>query len=102
MRTVYMLNSVSIDGHFASNNDETCGMDWFVPDPEVEKTVHKLIRADTLVLGKETYLGFERSWVPHLKNPDASGDLKRTAERLSVMTKVVFSTSLKEVAWENT
>jgi dihydrofolate reductase len=102
MRKVYMLNRVSIDGYFASNNEQTWGMDWFVPDPAVEQVVHQLIRADTLILGEETYLGFKRDWVPFLADPNAPRQMKTTAERLTSMTKVVFSKKLKGTTWENT
>ena len=103
MRKVYMLNRVSIDGYFASNNEETWGMEWFVPDQTgVDQVVHQLIRADMLLLGEETYLGFERSWVPFLADPNAPRYTRMTAERLTSMTKVVFSKKLKESTWENT
>jgi hypothetical protein len=39
MRKVIMLNRVSVDGYFASLNDATFGMDWFVQDSEVDKAV---------------------------------------------------------------
>ena len=55
-----------------------------------------------LLLGAETYRGFERSWVPRLKDPKAPKELKAVAEELTKMTKLVFSKTLKEVTWENT
>jgi len=102
MRKIVVLNRVSIDGYFASLNDATFGMDWFVHDPEVEKAVHSGGPKDTLILGAITYLGFEKSWVPMLNNPNAPEPLKAVAKELSNMTKLVFSKSLKEVTWENT
>jgi dihydrofolate reductase len=102
MRRVCMLNSVSIDGYFASNNEKTWGMDWFVPDPAVEASAHQLIHANTLILGEETYLGFERSWVPFLKDPEAPKEMKKVAQELTAINKVVFSKKLKETTWENT
>jgi dihydrofolate reductase len=103
MRKIVMLNRVSIDGYFASLNDATFGMDWFIHDPEVDK----VLRAgdghmDTLILGGVTYLGFEYSWVPLMNDPNAPKEMKAVAEELTNMTKIVFSKKLKEAAWENT
>ncbi|MEO5887973.1 MAG: dihydrofolate reductase family protein [Anaerolineales bacterium] len=104
MRKVVMLNRVSIDGFFASSNQKTWGMDWFVQDPEVDKAVHEGEDSGTLLLGRKTYTGFERSWVPQLKDPNAPKAMKAVAEELTKMTKVVFSKTLKknEITWENT
>ena len=107
MRKIVVLNRISMDGFFASLNQETWGMDWFVQDPEVDKAVHELGGdSDTplLLLGGVTYRGFERSWVPLLKDPNAPKEMKAVAEELTNMTKVVFSRTLKEdeITWENT
>ncbi|CAK4847116.1 unnamed protein product [Aphanomyces euteiches] len=97
-----MFNRVSIDGYFASLNDANFGMDWFIQDPEVDKAVRIGEPMDTLIMGAITYLGFEKSWVPVLNNPDAPKPMKALTEELTNMTKIVFSKSLKEAAWENT
>ena len=103
MKKIMMLNRVSIDGFFASPNQETWGMDWFVQDPNVDKAAHELggnAEAPLLLLGGVTYRGFERSWVPRLK--DSNPALKAIAEELTNMTKLVFSKTLKDVTWKNT
>ena len=98
-----MMNRVSIDGYFASLNDATFGMDWFIQDPEIDKALHsKGDGADTLILGEITYAGFERSWVPMLTNPDIPAPLKAVAEELTNMKKVVFTENIKESTWANT
>lgn len=103
MRKIKMLNRVSLDGYFASLNEATFGMDWFVHDPEVDQAVHASGgRMDTLILGAITYLGFERSWVPLLSDPNAPAPLRTVAEEITQMTKIVFSTKLKESSWANT
>ncbi|MFE5318224.1 dihydrofolate reductase family protein [Paenibacillus sp. NPDC056579] len=103
MRKIKMLNRVSIDGYFASLNNANFGMDWFVHDPEVDKAVHESGGSmDTLILGRITYQGFERSWVPFLNDPNAPVQLKAVAEELTQMKKIVFSKNLKEANWENT
>jgi dihydrofolate reductase len=105
MRKIVMLNRVSIDGFFASLNEQTWGMDWFVHDPEVDKAAHELgghSATPLLLLGGITYRGFERSWVPRLKDPNAPKEMKAVAEELTKMTKLVFSKTIKEVTWDNT
>jgi dihydrofolate reductase len=104
MRKVVMLNRLSIDGFFASPNEMTGGMDWFVPDPEVDKAVRGLgsAPADTLLLGAKTYTMFQHAWMPMLKDPNVPGELKAVAQELTNMTKIVFSHTLTSSRWENT
>ena len=83
MRKIKMLNRVSIDGYFASNNEENFGMDWFIHDPEVDEASHVITgKMETLLLGGTTYRGFERSWVPFLQDPHAPQELKKVAAEL--------------------
>jgi len=107
MRKVIMLNRISIDGMFASLNEHSFGMDWFVPDPEVEKFVHTLgspgdQAPDTLLLGAATFQGFEAAWVPFLTNPQAPAPMRAIAEELTQMVKVVFSHRISNPTWANT
>ncbi|MFC0213730.1 dihydrofolate reductase family protein [Paenibacillus chartarius] len=98
-----MLNRISIDGYFASLNEETFGMDWFVHDPEVDVALRSgRGTLDTLILGGRTYRGFERSWVPILHNPQAPQSMRAVAEELTAMTKIVFSKETGELTWANT
>jgi len=98
-----MLNRISIDGYFASNNEMTGGMDWFVQDPKVDEAVHKRPGgSDTLILGENTFVMFKNSWMPMLKDQNAPATLKAVAQELTSMKKVVFSEKIKESDWENT
>lgn len=56
---------------------------------------------DTLILGGTTFRGFERYWVPVLNDSQAPKHLKEIAEELTDMTKVVFSTTIKNSNWKN-
>ncbi len=103
MGKLKMLNRISIDGYFASLNEASFGMDWFIHDLEVDKTAHDIGgKMNTLILGGSTYRLFERYWVPVLKDPNAPKHLKDVAQELTDMTKVVFSRRIKESYWENT
>jgi len=102
MRKVVMMNRISVDGYFASLNEAAAGMDWFLPDPEVDVALHEVGHGDTLILGATTFDVFEKGWVPILQNPDAPPPLKAIAEELTGMTKLVFSTTRKASTWANT
>jgi len=102
MRKITVMNRISIDGFFASLNEKTWGMDWFIGDPEVDKALHASGESTTLILGGITYRGFVRSWVPMLSDPNAPAEIKAVAKELTQMTKLVFSKTLKETTWENT
>ncbi|MCB2412763.1 dihydrofolate reductase family protein [Demequina sp. TTPB684] len=102
MSKIVVLNRVSLDGYFASNDQATWGMSWFVQDPDVEAFAHERIHSDTLLLGGQTFRGFERMWVPLLRDPNAPEPMKVVAQELTDMTKVVFSRELTSTDWDNT
>jgi len=102
MRKVFMINRISVDGFYASNNQAMQGMDWFIHDPLVDAAIHKPINADTLVLGHSTFRLFESSWVPVLTDPNANPIMKGIAEELTRMRKLVFSRSTQVSDWDNT
>jgi dihydrofolate reductase len=93
-----MLNRISIDGFFAGPNGE---IDWFIPDPEVDKAAHQGAQADSVLMGRVTYQLFESVWPKITADPKASEEMRKTAEELNQMTKIVFSKTLKRVTWEN-
>jgi dihydrofolate reductase len=98
MRKVVMLNRVSIDGFYAGPNGE---IDWFIHDPEVDKAAHEMMQPDTILFGRETYQMFESYWPQVAADPNAPEGARILANELNEMTKVVFSKTLEEVAWEN-
>ncbi|QGQ97539.1 dihydrofolate reductase [Paenibacillus psychroresistens] len=103
MRKIKMLNRISIDGYFASPNEESSGMAWFIHDPEVDKVAHEIGgKMDTLIMGATTYKLFESSWIPFLNNPDAPKQMREIAEELTEMDKIVFSKKIKASNWQNT
>ena len=104
MRKVVMLNRISIDGYFASLNETSGGMDWFIPDTKVDDALHNLDsdNADTVLLGATTFMMFESSWLPILQDPHASADKKAIAQELTNMKKVVFAEKIHTTDWANT
>ncbi|MCL6602123.1 MAG: dihydrofolate reductase family protein [Paenibacillus sp.] len=98
MRKIVVFNSVSIDGYYAGPNG---AIDWFIHDPEVDKASHEMMNPDTILFGRLTYQMFEGYWPGVAKNPNAPEGARLMAEELNQMTKMVFSTTLEEVSWEN-
>ncbi|HEV2237053.1 MAG TPA: dihydrofolate reductase family protein [Ktedonobacterales bacterium] len=107
MGRIVVLNRISLDGYYAGPNGE---FDWFVFDPELDRYVmdpesgpsgREPAPPDTVVFGRVTYESFEAHW-PHVAaNPNAGEGERRMADALGAMTKVVFSTTRKDVTWQN-
>src|SRR5262245_17045550 len=99
MRRIVVFNKVSLDGFFAGPNGE---IDWFGHDDEAGDIARSGDgRADMILFGRVTYEMFASFW-PHLQiGPDTPEDMQSMAKDLNRMTKVVFSTTLKEVTWQN-
>jgi dihydrofolate reductase len=93
-----MSNRVSVDGFFAGPNGE---IDWFVADPEVDKAWHEMMHIDTFLFGRVTYELFESHWPKVAVDPKAPKEARAVANELNQVNKIVFSKTLKEVAWEN-
>ena len=98
MRRLVVLSRMSMDGFYASPDGK---VDWFVQDPQVDEASHELTDPDTTVFGRLTYQMFERVWPAVAADPDAPKQARAMGEELNRMTKVVFSTTLTEVSWEN-
>ena len=107
MRKIVMINWVSIDGYFAGPNGE---MDWIIRDPEVDQALReprdgndpsRTGGSDTMLLGNVTYTLFENSWPPIATDPNAPEDLRKVADEIARMTKIVFSQSRPDVTWQN-
>ncbi len=98
MREVTMMNRISVDGYFAGPKGE---IDWFIPDPEVDKAVHAGVGADTALFGRTTYELFESYWPKIETDLRAPEEARKTAKELTEMTKIVFSKTLKTVTWKN-
>ena len=98
MRRIAVLNHVTLDGFFAGPNGE---FDWPIHDNAVDKATHEIIHADTMLLGRETYSHLENFWPQAALNPNLPAETRAMANEVNQMTKLVFSTTRKEVTWEN-
>jgi dihydrofolate reductase len=98
MRKIVAFDWVSIDGYYAGPNGE---IDWVVQDPQIDNAAHERMNPDTLLCGRVSYQMFENVWPKVEKDPNAPKEMKKLADEMAQMTKVVFSKTLKEVTWEN-
>jgi dihydrofolate reductase len=108
-RKIVMFNQVTADGYFAGSDGN---LDWVVPDAEVHKDAAEgMPNVDTILLGRRTYELFARVWPYALDDgstapdPHAPGrrspEIRAMAVWLNETPKLVFSTTLTDVAWRN-
>jgi dihydrofolate reductase len=117
MRKLVMWNQVTADGYFA---DPDGGLDWVVPDEAFDREVARGIETsgsasgsapNTVLFGRRTYEQFAAFWPnalddsPSPPNPHAAGQVTAEMRAMALMlndaTKLVFSRTLKDVAWNN-
>jgi dihydrofolate reductase len=102
MRKVILWIGMSLDGFTA---DQADGLDWLVPHavtPGGQATYAGLrAHADTVLLGRVNYQGFQGYWPPVQNDPKASPEDRELSRWLDAVPKVVFSRTLKEVTWKN-
>jgi dihydrofolate reductase len=106
-RKIVAFDRVSADGYFAASDGN---LNWVVPDDAIDQAgVAGMASTDTMLFGRRTYEQFESFWPrvasdsPVAPDPHAQ---RRTSSALGAMakwinekTKIVFSTTRKEVTW---
>ncbi|HET6151206.1 MAG TPA: dihydrofolate reductase family protein, partial [Polyangia bacterium] len=102
MRKVKLWIGMSFDGFTSGVNEQ---LDWLVPyvtAPEGMAIFRKLREhCDTILLGRVNYEGFLGYWPKVKDDPKASRDDADISRWLDDVPKVVFSRTLREVAWKN-
>jgi dihydrofolate reductase len=108
MRRIVMFNRVTADGYFAGPDGN---LDWVVPEPAIDRMGADAIPGvDTVLFGRRTYELFAQFW-PHAADDAGAADphgarqlspeQRAMARGLNEMTKLVFSTTLRDVTWKN-
>ena len=99
MRRLTVFNTVSLDGYFT---DEKNDMSWAHQggdDPEFQEfTNANASGGGTLVFGRRTYQLMASYW----PTPHAANQFPEVARQMNDLPKVVFSTTLDKVDWQNT
>jgi len=91
---------VSLDGYMAGPNGE---IDWIIFDDELNDYVVDVRQtADATVYGRVTYQMMESYWPTVLTDPNAGKNALDYAQWVDKKLKVVVSTTLPSVSWNNT
>jgi dihydrofolate reductase len=95
MRKIIFQMMTTVDGYFEGPDKE---LDWHVVDDDLfQNAIDLLNSADTLLFGRVTYQMMAAYW-PTVAAVSTDPVI---AERTNNLPKVVFSTTLKTVDWQN-
>jgi dihydrofolate reductase len=104
MRRVILPMRMTLDGFATGPLGE---MDWLpFEHPELgtdhwEELFRRLRSTDTFLLGRATYQVWERFWPAASRDPTSRPEERRFARLAERVRKVVFSGTLRSVAWAN-
>lgn len=94
MGKIIVLISTTPDG-FAEAQD-------VIIDSEFFEFVHSLLSvSEAVVFGRNTFEQFQDRWPQRLQDDNSSEWIKKMAQRLHDIQKVVFSSTLKTTTWNN-
>jgi len=103
MRKLIVCNIISVDGFYSGPNDDVMAMPFDVPFDAYN--AERLHAADTLLLGRRSFEGFQSYWPSVIENPDASPAEQEVSRLNNAIDKVVVSDSLTDAdldPWTNT
>lgn len=91
---------ISVDGYIARPDGE---LDFEIQDPEVGRTFAGALpkSADTIVLGRALFRGFEQAWPAMAASPESPPELVEFARWVETATKVVVSRNPLATSWTN-
>ncbi len=103
-RMVIANISLSLDGRTNGPGGEY-DMDWIVPHAITDSARNHMIDitnpATTTLLGRKNYEGFGSYWPSVADNKNANPRDRAFSRWLNAVEQIVFSSTLKEAAWEN-
>ena len=101
MRKLVLFLHASLDGFVEGPNGEM-DIGWVSYDADLEKHAKEILStADTVIWGRGTYQMMHSYWPTMLSNPSASQHEQNHAEWIEKTAKIVFSTTLENVEWNN-
>jgi dihydrofolate reductase len=99
MPKLTVFNNVSLDGYFTDAKGDMSWAHRGQNDPEWKEFVGGNVKGDgRLLFGRKTYEMMASFW----PTPMARESLPAVADRMNNGSKIVFSRSLAEAAWNNT
>jgi dihydrofolate reductase len=101
MRKLIVFLHASLDGMVEGPNG-VMDIGWITYDGDMEKYAEEVLSTvDTVLWGKNTYLGMQGYWPTVPSNPEASPHEVAHAKWIEAATKIVFSTTLEHTDWNN-
>lgn len=101
MRKLVLFLHASLDGFVEGPNGQM-DIGWVSYDADLEKHAKEILStADTVIWGRGTYQMMHGYWPSVPSNPSASQHERNHAEWIDKTAKVVFSTKLDSVEWNN-
>jgi dihydrofolate reductase len=97
MRKIILYVNLTFDGFLAGPQGE---LDWMLPDPGMNLELSEALRAqvDTMLLGRNAYLGFEQNFQAEATDPASPPELVDFARWMLDTPKMVLSRTLTEVS----
>ncbi|MBO9572125.1 MAG: dihydrofolate reductase family protein, partial [Chitinophagaceae bacterium] len=102
MRKLIVSMNVSLDGYMSGNNS---GLEWHFRSWTNDMTGYarkQLSRADTILLGRNTYQTMSGYWPWQPPDNAFSKEDMAYAAMMNNFRKIVFSHSMKSSSWKNT
>ncbi|OKP78517.1 dihydrofolate reductase [Paenibacillus sp. P3E] len=101
MRKLVLFLHASLDG-FVEGPKGEMDIGWVSYDADLEKHAKEILStADTVIWGRGTYQMMNSYWPSVPSNPSASQHELNHAEWIEKTAKIVFSTTLEKVEWNN-
>ncbi len=101
MRKLVLFLHASLDG-FVEGPNGAMDIGWVAYDADLENLAREILgTADTVIWGRETYQMMYSYWPSVPSDPSASQYARNHAEWIEKTAKVVFSTTLEKVEWNN-
>jgi dihydrofolate reductase len=101
-RTVIAQANVTMDGMTAGPDGDLSWLIEHAVTPQMAAYAEGVWRgADTAVLGRTNYEGYQGYWPAVAADPEAAGRDRDLATWLDTVEKVVFSRTLQEATWQN-
>jgi dihydrofolate reductase len=101
MRKLVLFLHASLDGFVEGPNGEM-DIGWVSHDADLEKHAKEILStADTVIWGRGTYQMMHNYWTSVPSDPSATQHELNHAEWIEKTAKIVFSTSLEKVEWNN-
>jgi len=95
MRKLIASMNITLDGY--------CDHEAMIADEELHQNANVLLKSvDTVIFGRITYQLMEDGWPAIVKKPIGIKAVDEFAVLIDNVSKIVFSTTLKEVEWKNT